>query len=161
MERAARYVTPAEAALESLLVVTQRLALYLSPPAAPSIASLDVGQSLDEIALLLGGGGREHKVEVALHVKEGDRPLQIDADRPRLSHALLRHCSSRDGHVRLEASAEADDVRIDVHSAGEASESVPFTADEFRQLIERAGGAVTLASDRTSLRFKRTESIDG
>jgi signal transduction histidine kinase len=161
MDRAARYAVPAEAALQSLIVVTGRFGLYLSPPVAPVIAPMNVAESLDELALLLDASSRKDNVEVRLHITEDEQPLHVHADRPRLSHALLRYCSSSDGRVRLEATGEGDSVRIDVLSEGPVCEMGAFTAEEFRELMENAGGEVTLAPNRVSLRFKRAAPSPG
>jgi hypothetical protein len=161
MERAARYVAPAEAALNALIAVTARFGLYMSPPVPPVVAPVNVGECLDEIALLLGEAGRQSRIEVTLPVEEGASTLELEADRPRLSHALLRHCSLSEGLIRLRAAADADDVRIDVLTDGQSSARAAFTADEFRQLIENAGGALTLAPHLASLRFRRTPQSAG
>ena len=121
------------------------------------MAPLNVAECFDEIALLLGGAGRESPIEVTLHMTEGEEPLQLEADRPRLSHALLRHCSSSDGNVRLSAVVEGDAVRIDVDSDAPAA-AVSFSAEEFAELVKNAGGELSLTANRASLRFKRMTS---
>ena len=117
---------------------------------------MNAAECLDEVALLLGGSGHRACVEVLLMEEAGGRAaLQIEADRPRLSHALLRRCSDGEGMIKLSASSEDTDVRIDVqHSQADGATS-SFSAEDFRQLIEQAGGVLTLSPGRASLRFRR------
>jgi signal transduction histidine kinase len=155
MDRAARYVAPAEAALESLLAVTGRFGLYLSPPAPPQIGALDVRECLPEVAILLGGAGRPNRVEVVLQNPEGAPPLQVEADRPRLSHVLLLLCNPNEGSVKVNATEEADSVLIEVLTESPAV-APGFTREELSRLIANAGGELTLAPNHASLRFKRS-----
>jgi hypothetical protein len=157
MERAGRYVGPADAALQSLVVVTNRFGLYLSPPAPPQIDQVDVRECLDEIALLLGGAGRPNGVKVQAEAT-GDTSLRLEADRARLSHVLLQLCgSSERGVIELNAKTTSAEIAIEV-IADLRTAMTDFSAEELAALIQDAGGTMVFAPDRAILRFKALTS---
>jgi hypothetical protein len=155
MDRAARYVEPAEASLQALMTVTDRFGLYLSPPAAPERRAVDVHATLAEIALLLGGAGHTNRVELGLQNAADGSPLRIEGDRYRLSHVLLQLCNPDEGTPRVSASEEGDSVRIEVLTEA-PRRAGDFTAEELKRVIEDAGGELRLEANRAALTFRRS-----
>ena len=110
LARAARYVGPAESALAALTRQADRLSTYLGPPRQPAAEPIAVNDWLAEVATLLRESTQE--VDAKFESTLGDQ-VSLAADRPRLSHALLRWClSNADGPVLL----SARETRIRSHS---------------------------------------------
>jgi hypothetical protein len=140
LTRATRYVGPAESAVAALMRHTEQLSTYLNPPASPAVQPIAIDEWLDEIATLLTEStpGVEASVEATL---EG---VHIAADRPRLSHALLRWCLSKADAPVVLSSAQAEPERIQIRAASNQwtrdRGEPPFTLAELERLIDSAGG---------------------
>lgn len=157
LDRAGRYVAPAGAAMEALVAVTDRIAAYVSGPATPSIRTLRAEEILTEIAVLLRGAARGLTVDLAPFTDA----IELAADRPRLGHALIRHCLSNAGtRVSLSTRADAGQIWIDVDSDPATVDDAPaFSADDLRVLIGNAGGTVSVAdARRVSVGFSKVAS---
>lgn len=163
MDRAARYIGPAESALESLVKNSERVGEYLGAPAAPVLAPLNVQSWLGEIALLLRSSRRE--LQVTCDAASVEPALHIDADRTRLSHAFLRWAlAAESSQVCLAARMESENaVCIELSRDPQQGEArgadpyaSPFTAHEFQHLIGNAGGTAALSADgKVSARFPK------
>lgn len=164
MDRAARYIGPAEAALDDLLKNCQRLGDYLAAPAAPAIAPLNIHSWLGEIALLLRSCRRE--LHVTCDLSNMDTDLQIAADRPRLSHAFLRWALAGESSQVSLAARTAPDLDIvciemgcdaqECGTRGADPSALPFTANELQVLIENAGGNLAIVPEgKISARFRK------
>jgi hypothetical protein len=155
LERAARYVGPAESAVAALVRHAERLSTYLNCPLAPALQPIAINDWLAEIAMLL----RESRqgVDASVASTLGDE-VSLTADRPRLSHALLHWCLSKaDGAVVLSA-RETESNRIQIHATSNRWTTdrfdPPFTAEELEFLIARSGGfRVPEAGDAVVLSF--------
>jgi signal transduction histidine kinase len=146
LSRAARYVAPAEAAISTLSKQTERLAIWLGPPAQPRLQPLEVNDWLAEIAALV----RDSSLALDAKVESGlSDQVRLSADRPRLSHAFLNWCLSARTPIVLSAAEEADHIRLTAGLATEPDEDV-------RTLIERSGGQyVRNAGRAAALIFQR------
>jgi hypothetical protein len=162
LARAARYVGPAESALTALTRQADRLSTYLGPPGPPAAEPIAVNDWLAEVATLLRGSTQE--VDAKFESTLGDQ-VSLTADRPRLSHALLRWClSNADGPVLLSArETESDRIQILATSKRWTTDHAGprFTAEELGLLIDRAGGRLSReVDDAVALSFpgRRLES---
>jgi hypothetical protein len=159
MERAAAYIEPAEAAIESLVVNSERLGKYLAAPAAAQIAPTPVGPLLAEVTALVRAARR--KLHVTCSISDADATLKIQADRVRLSHLLLHRClNNAAANVAIAVSRDGDDsARIDLVFSGAGADdgtiSAPLDTAEIRLLGETAGGSMAAASaDALALSFR-------
>lgn len=87
LQRAARYVPPAQAAVATLTRQTERLAYWLQPPGEPAARALPVNEWLREIALLLRESQRAVRSSVRTELTD---EVKLEADPARFGHALLR-----------------------------------------------------------------------
>jgi len=139
--RAARYVAPAESAIAVLIRQSERLSTYLSPPQPPALQPIAINDWVAEICMLL----RESipGVDASVASTLGDE-VCLTADRPRLSHALLRWCLSKaEGALVLNARAtESNRIQIQATSSRWTTDRFepPFTVQELELLIGCAGG---------------------
>jgi hypothetical protein len=160
MERAAAYITPAEAALHTLVTQTERVSRYLMIPGAVEISPTALHELLSEIAILLRGSKR--RLNVSIPPPDGDSTLKIYADRSRLGQVLLHCCLNNEGDTVGFAASRwtPESISIDITlqadpGGGERSLTHPLTVPELTTLIETAGGTVAAVGERDlSLHFK-------
>jgi hypothetical protein len=147
IERAALYIGPAEAALDSLLSNTERLGHWLAGPVAPAIVPLAVRDWCEEIAVLLRASRRRLQVTVS----GADTGMRMLADRPRLGHGVLQYClANASSQAALSAREDNDRVVLDLRfgapddttSAGPSVGPAALSGEELRELLRNAGGAL-------------------
>lgn len=160
LERAGAYITPAEAALESLVANCVRLGNYLTVPGAVAVAPLALAGLLAEIALLLKGSTRQPPLACAL----GPLPdgLAVEADRARLAHLLLHCCLSNATSELALTAGEAGGQHVSIElghgptAAGPAGLVPALAAEELRALLASAGGELVARDVRsTRMHFRR------
>jgi hypothetical protein len=161
MTRAGVYIDPAEAAVASLVVNSERLARYLAAPTAADPTSVPVDELLTEVAVLLKAGKRRMQVTSTL---ANDPALAMRADRIRVCHVLLHACFNNPAStVALSVRANRVvvlDVAFQAGAADEAARANPLSTEELQSIVETAGGAVLSASAASlSLEFRRVESL--
>jgi hypothetical protein len=162
MERAAAYIDPAETAVASLVMNSERLAKYLAGPAPAELSAVPVDELLTEIAVLLKGSKRRMQVICTL---ANDPALAMRADRIRVCHALLHSCFNNPAAaVALSARANGNglvvlEVAFQTGVVDAAARANPLLAAELQTIVETAGGAVLSASAASlSLEFRRADS---
>lgn len=149
MERASLYIDPAEAAVGSLVANSERLARYLAAAALPETQTVELGELLAEVTMLLRAAKRRLQVTCALP----DPPtLAIRADRMRLCHVLLHSCLNNAASavtisVRPANGVVEFDLAFQPGAADEAARASPLRTEELRAMVETAGGALVAASD--------------
>ena len=162
MARAAAYIDPAEASVASLVANSERLAKYVTGPAAAELVPVPVDELLTEVTALLKAGKRRMRATCTL---TNDPSLSLRADRIRVCHVLLHSCFSNPAPaVALSVRAAAEglvvlDVAFQSGAADEAPRPNPLGVEELQTIVETAGGAVLTASATAlSLEFRRADS---
>ncbi len=167
MQRAAAYIDPAEAAVASLVMSSERLARYLAGPAPADVTDVPVDELLTEVAVLLKGGKRRIPVTCTL---ANDAALSLRADRIRVCHVLLHSCfnnpasaialavrAGANGLVVLDVAFQAG--AVDAGAQSNPVQSNPLPAEELQTIVETAGGALLSASAALlSIEFRRADS---
>jgi signal transduction histidine kinase len=161
LERARRYIDPAEAAVNALVRNCERLSAYLQPAAAPKLVAVGLREWLEELVTLVHGVSSGLRVEWSPEAVE--EQVRLVADRARLSHSVLRFClSNAQRRVVLGVHVAPDEVCVDVLLQEDGAEArreaqMRFTAEDLRLLIESAGGRLTeTAPGAVSVRFSRS-----
>jgi hypothetical protein len=161
MERARQYIDPAEAAVASLVINSERLGRYLAAPAPAEVTPLPVEEVLTEAGALLKASKRRMQVTCTL---PDDRTLRMRADRIRVCHVLLHSCLNNPGSAVMLAGRPAADglvvleVTFLAGTADDAARSAPLRADELQTIVETAGGALLTATATTlSMEFRRAD----
>jgi light-regulated signal transduction histidine kinase (bacteriophytochrome) len=161
LERARRYIDPAEAAVNALVRNCERLSEYLQPAGAPKPVAVGLREWMEQLVTLLHGACSDLRVEWSPEAV--DEQVRLVADRARLSHSVLRFClSNAQRRVVLGAHAAPDEVCLDVlldadGAAVRREAPMQFTAEDLRVLIETAGGRLNeTAPGAVSLRFSRS-----
>lgn len=162
MARAGAYIDPAQAAVASLAMNSERLAKYVVGPATPDSSAVLVDEVLTEVAALLKASKRRLQATATL---TNDPAFSMHADRIRVCHVLLHSCLSNPAStVALSVRAGTEelvvlDVAFQAGAADDAMRPTPMSAEELQTIVETAGGAVLTASATTlSLEFRRADS---
>jgi hypothetical protein len=161
--RAASYIGPAEAALESLVASCARLATYLNIQPEPVVTAVSPHQVFADVALLVRGSRRQLKLECM--PPEVGPALRICTDGTWLSHIVLHTCLCTSSQQVTLSAGEEPGAWASIHvqfAAAEPQESTPgpgaqpLTADELRGLVETAaGGLERFDEGGVVLRFMR------
>jgi hypothetical protein len=162
MARAAAYIDPAEASVASLVANSERLAKYVTGPAAAESVPVPVDELLTEVNALLKAGKRRMQATSTL---TSDPALSLRADRIRVCHVLLHSCfNNPTPAVALSVRAGSEglvvlDVVFQAGAADDAARANPLRAEELQMIVETAGGAVlTATATALSLEFRRADS---
>jgi hypothetical protein len=162
MSRAAAYIDPAEAAVANLVANSERLAKYVTSPAAAELVPVPVDELLTEVAALLKAGKRRMQATCTL---ANDPALGMRADRVRVCHVLLHSCFNNPAPaVALSVRAGTEglvvlDVAFQAGATDDAARVSPLSAPELRAIVETAGGAVLIANATAlSMEFRRADS---
>lgn len=163
MERAAAYIGPAEAAMDTLVANTERLGKYLAVAPTATVRPMRLHELLLEVVLLLRASKR--RMHVTCSLPESDAAIEVDADRVRLSHVLL-HCCFGNKSASVSVSArigQGEATYVELHfqadAAGEGRAVQPLLAQELQKLVEDAGGTLVSATDEeVALRFRRSSA---
>ena len=154
LARAARYAAPAQSAVTALVAQTERLSTYLAPPARPAIGAVAVNEWLAELA------GLFKDAHVTVQSELGDDQSLL-ADRPRVSHAVLRWLLDRSAApLTVQAREDGDRLTVAVSVArDDEAFNASVTRADLKILIENAGGEVAAETDRSlSVSFGRAIS---
>lgn len=159
MERAAVYIEPAEAAVASLVAISERLSRYLAAASAPESTAVPVEEVLAEVTTLLRGSKRRLQVACTL---PDDAALKIRADRIRVCHVLLHACLNNSAPAVAISTRLDGDRRVVLDAAFQAGENDDtaranaLSAEEVQAIVETAGGTLVAATDAgLSMTFTR------
>lgn len=152
LEKAGRYVTPAENAVTALARQVDRTAMFVGAPRAVAIEPLTLAPWLADIATLL----RESTLHIDTSIQSNAaEDAAVLADAPRLSHAVVHWALTRLQRCSVRAVVSEDAVQLHIGGDLVPVREGAVAEAELQRLIEQAGAAAEIRDGTLTIALKR------